>query len=32
MACVLYDQIRPSGVTLEDYERDIAEGNAKRLY
>jgi PPOX class probable FMN-dependent enzyme len=32
MACVLHDQIRPSGVTLEDYERDIAEGNAKRLY
>ena len=32
MACVLFDQIRPEGVTLEDYERDLAEGNARRLY
>ena len=31
LACVLFDQIRPDGVTLEEYERDIAEG-AKRLY
>jgi len=32
MACVLFDQIRPDGVTLQDYERDLAEGNARRLY
>jgi uncharacterized protein len=32
MACVLHDQIRPEGVTLQDYERDIEEGNVKRLY
>ena len=32
MACVLYDQIQPEGVTLQDYERDIEEGNRKRLY
>ena len=32
MACVLFDQIRPEGTTLQDYERDIEEGNAKRLY
>jgi uncharacterized protein len=32
MACVLFDQIRPAGVTLQDYERDIAEGNVNRLY
>jgi len=32
MACVLFDQIRPADVTLQDYERDIAEGNTKRLY
>jgi hypothetical protein len=32
MACVLHDQIRPAGVTLEDYERDVEEGNRKRLY
>jgi PPOX class probable FMN-dependent enzyme len=31
LACVLFDQIRPDGVTLEEYERDIAEG-VKRLY
>jgi uncharacterized protein len=31
LACVLFDQIRPDGVTLEEYERDIADG-AKRLY
>ena len=32
MACVLFDQIRPDDVTLEEYERDIEEGYAKRLY
>jgi PPOX class probable FMN-dependent enzyme len=32
MACVLFDQIKPAGVTLQDYERDIEEGYAKRLY
>ena len=32
LACILYDQIRPDGVTLEDYERDIEESNVKRLY
>ena len=32
LACVLFDQIRPEGVTLQDYERDIDEGNVKRLY
>jgi uncharacterized protein len=32
MACVLFDQIRPDDVTLQDYERDIEEGNTKRLY
>ena len=31
-ACVLFDQIKPQGVTLEDYERDIEEAYAKRLY
>jgi PPOX class probable FMN-dependent enzyme len=31
-ACVLFDQIQPQGATLQDYERDIAEGNANRLY
>jgi PPOX class probable FMN-dependent enzyme len=32
MACVLFDQIRPSDATLEDYEHAIEEGNTKRLY
>lgn len=32
MACVLYDQIRPEGLTVQDYETDIDEGNRKRLY
>ena len=32
MACVLFDQIKPEGVTLADYERDIEDGNARRLY
>ena len=31
MACVLFEQIKPEGVTVEEYERDIAEGQ-KRLY
>ena len=31
-ACMLFDQIKPAGATVEDYERDIAEGNAARLY
>jgi uncharacterized protein len=31
MACVLFDQIKPEGVTLGDYERDIAEGT-RTLY
>jgi PPOX class probable FMN-dependent enzyme len=32
MARVLFDQIRPPGQTVEDYERDIDEGNRTRLY
>jgi PPOX class probable FMN-dependent enzyme len=32
LACVLFDQIKPQGVTLEDYEREIKEAYAKRLY
>jgi PPOX class probable FMN-dependent enzyme len=32
MACVLFDQIRPEGVAVQDYERDIADGNSRRLY
>jgi PPOX class probable FMN-dependent enzyme len=32
LACVLFDQVRPDGVTLEEYERDIEEGYAQRLY
>jgi PPOX class probable FMN-dependent enzyme len=32
MACVLYDQIRPDGLTVQDYERDIEEANRRRLY
>jgi PPOX class probable FMN-dependent enzyme len=31
LACVLFDQIQPEGVTLQEYERDIDEG-VKRLY
>lgn len=31
MGCVLYDQIKPEGVTVQEYEREIAEGQ-KRLY
>jgi PPOX class probable FMN-dependent enzyme len=32
MACVLFDQIQPPGLTVADYERDIEEGNVTRLY
>jgi PPOX class probable FMN-dependent enzyme len=32
MACVLHDQIRPEGVTVQDYEGDMEEANRKRLY
>jgi uncharacterized protein len=32
MACVLYDQIKPEGLTVQDYETDMEEGNRKRLY
>jgi uncharacterized protein len=32
MAQVLYDQIRPKGQTLQDYERDIQESYTKGLY
>jgi uncharacterized protein len=31
MACVLFEQIKPQGVTLPDYERDIAEAS-RNLY
>ena len=31
-ACVLFDQVKPEGLTLQGYERDIAEGNRERLY
>jgi PPOX class probable FMN-dependent enzyme len=32
IACVLYEQIQPEGITLQDYERDIEDGNVKHLY
>jgi PPOX class probable FMN-dependent enzyme len=32
MACVLFDQIRPTDATLQDYERAVEEGNTKGLY
>jgi PPOX class probable FMN-dependent enzyme len=32
MACVLFDQIKPSDATLRDYERAVEEGNTKGLY
>ncbi|MBI1846900.1 MAG: pyridoxamine 5'-phosphate oxidase family protein [Candidatus Rokubacteria bacterium] len=32
LACVLYDQIKPQGVTVEEYERGIQEAYAKQLY
>ena len=31
-ACMLFDQIQPRDLTLQDYERDIEEGNTKLLY
>ena len=31
-ACMLYDQIKPEGATVQDYERDIEESYTKRLY
>ena len=31
-ACMLFDQIEPEGLTLQEYEQDIEEGNVKRLY
>jgi uncharacterized protein len=31
-ACMLFDQIQPDGTTLQDYERDVEESNARRLY
>ncbi len=31
-ACTLFEQIQPEGTTVQDYERDIAESNATRLY
>ena len=31
-ACALFEQIRPEGLTVQDYERDINEGNTTRLY
>ena len=32
LACMLFDQIKPDGVTLQEYERDIEDGNKQRLY
>jgi len=32
MPCVLFDQIRPVDVTLQDYERDYEDANVNRLY
>jgi hypothetical protein len=29
---MLFDQIRPEGVTVQDYEHDIAQSNATHLY
>ena len=31
-ACMVFDQVQPAGLTLQDYEREIADGNATRLY
>jgi PPOX class probable FMN-dependent enzyme len=31
-ACMVFDQVQPEGTTVQDYERDIAESNATRLY
>jgi PPOX class probable FMN-dependent enzyme len=32
MACVIYDQIRPAGKTLEEYQRESEEGLRRTLY
>lgn len=32
LACVLYDQLKPVGVTVEEYAREIEHGYATRLY
>jgi PPOX class probable FMN-dependent enzyme len=32
MACVLYDQVRPEGKTLEEYQRESEEGLKRTLY
>ena len=32
MACVIYDQIRPEGKTLEEYQRESEEGLKRTLY
>jgi hypothetical protein len=32
MACVLFDQIKPTDATLQDYERLSQESNTKGLY
>ncbi len=32
MACVLYDQVRPEGKTLEEYQRESEEGLRRTLY
>jgi PPOX class probable FMN-dependent enzyme len=32
LACVLFDQIKPDGLTVQDYEYDIEVVDAKRLY
>ena len=31
-ACMVFDQVKPEGLTVQDYEREIAEGNTNRLY
>jgi uncharacterized protein len=31
-ACMLFDQIKPEGLTVDDYQRDIDESYTKRLY
>jgi hypothetical protein len=32
MACVIYDQVRPEGKTLEEYQRESEEGLRRTLY
>jgi uncharacterized protein len=31
-ACMLFDQIQPAAATVDDYEREIADANATKLY